>query len=119
MPWKWAGPVGMEDEDIDTDYHVRRVVLPKPGTMTQLEALAARLHSSLLDRSRPLWEAYVIEGLQDGRAAYYSKVHHSGGDGKAGVDLARALFDTTPEPRVVEAPVRPRRGQYQLRRSQT
>ncbi len=114
MPFELADPVWIEDEDIDIDYHVRRVVLPKPGTMTQLEALAARLHSSLLDRSRPLWEAYVIEGLQDGRVAYYSKVHHSGVDGKAGVELASALFDTTPEPRVFEAPVRPRRGQYQL-----
>ncbi len=114
MPFELADPVWIEDEDIDIDYHVRRVVLPKPGTMTQLEALAARLHSSLLDRSRPLWEAYVIEGLQDGRVAYYSKVHHSGVDGKAGVELASALFDTTPEPKVFDAPVRPRRGQYQL-----
>src|ERR1700674_4685044 len=99
MPFDLADPVWIEDEDIDIDYHVRRVVLPKPGTMAQLEALAARLHSSLLDRSRPLWEAYVIEGLQDGRVAYYSKVHHSGVDGKAGVELAGALFDTTPDPR--------------------
>ena len=52
MPFELADPVWIEDEDIDIDYHVRRVVLPKPGTMTQLEALAARLHSSLLDRSR-------------------------------------------------------------------
>ncbi len=72
MPFELADPVWIEDEDIDIDYHVRRVVLPRPGTMMQLEALAARLHSSLLDRSRPLWEAYVIEGLQDGRVAYYS-----------------------------------------------
>ena len=69
MPFELADPVWIEDEDIDIDYHVRRVVLPRPGTMMQLEALAARLHSSLLDRSRPLWEAYVIEGLQDGRIA--------------------------------------------------
>jgi WS/DGAT/MGAT family acyltransferase len=114
MPFELADPVWIEDEDIDIDYHVRRVMLPKPGTMAQLEALAARLHSSLLDRSRPLWEAYVIEGLHDRHVAYYSKVHHSGVDGKAGVELANALFDTTPEPRVFDAPVRPRRGQYQL-----
>jgi diacylglycerol O-acyltransferase len=114
MPFELADPVWIEDEDIDIDYHVRRVMLPKPGTLAQLEAMAARLHSSLLDRSRPLWESYVIEGLQDGHVAYYSKVHHSGVDGKAGVELGNALFDTTPEPRIFDVPVRPKRGQYQL-----
>ena len=114
MPFELADPVWIEDEDIDIDYHVRRVMLPKPGTMAQLEAMAARLHSSLLDRSRPLWEMYIIEGLQDGRIGYYSKVHHSGVDGKAGVELGKALFDVTPEPRAFDAPVRPKRGQYQL-----
>jgi len=114
MPFELADPVWIEDEDIDIDYHVRRVMLPKPGTMAQLEAMAARLHSSLLDRSRPLWEAYIIEGLHDGRIGYYSKVHHSGVDGKAGVELGKALFDATPEPRIFDASVRPRRGQYQL-----
>ena len=114
MPFELADPVWIEDEDIDIDYHVRRVMLPKPGTMAQLEAMAARLHSSLLDRSRPLWEAYIIEGLHNGHIAYYSKVHHSGVDGKAGVELGKALFDTTPEPRIFDAPVRPKRGQYQL-----
>jgi diacylglycerol O-acyltransferase / wax synthase len=114
MPFELADPVWIEDEDIDIDYHVRREMLPKPGTMAQLEALAARLHSSLLDRSRPLWETYVIEGLQNGRIGYYSKVHHSGVDGKAGVELGKALFDTTPEPRIVDVPARPKRGQYQL-----
>jgi len=114
MPFELADPVWIEDEDIDIDYHVRREMLPKPGTMAQLEALAARLHSSLLDRSRPLWETYVIEGLQGGHVGYYSKVHHSGVDGKAGVELGNALFDTTPEPRIFDVPVRPKRGQYQL-----
>src|ERR1700736_2216150 len=95
MPFELADPVWIEDEDIDIDYHVRRVVLPKPGTMTQLEALAARLHSSLLDRSRPLWEAYVIEGLQDGRIGFYAKVHHAAVDGQAGVAMGRSIFDLT------------------------
>ena len=56
MPFDLANPVWIEDDDLDLDYHVRHTVLPKPGTQEQLEALAARLHSSLLDRSRPLWE---------------------------------------------------------------
>src|SRR5262245_16905049 len=114
MPFELADPVWIEDEDIDIDYHVRRVMLPKPGTMAQLEAMAARLHSSLLDRSRPLWETYIIEGLQSGHVGYYSKVHHSGVDGKAGVELGKALFDTTAEPRKFDVPARPKRGQYQL-----
>jgi diacylglycerol O-acyltransferase / wax synthase len=114
MPFELADPVWIEDNDIDIDYHVRHVVLPKPGTMPQLESLVARLHSSALDRSRPLWEVYVIEGLQNGQIGYYNKVHHSGIDGKAGTELANALYDTTPEPRVFEAPHRPKREPYQL-----
>src|SRR3984893_7355244 len=65
MPFELADPVWIEDEDIDIDYHVRRVMLPKPGTLAQLEAMAASLASCLLDRSRPLWGSYVIEGLPD------------------------------------------------------
>lgn len=114
MPFELADPVWIEDDDIDIDYHVRHVTVPRPGTMAQLESLAARLHSSLLDRSRPLWEIYIIEGLEDGRIAYYSKIHHSGIDGKAGTELAKVFFDTTPEPRKYDAPTRRGRGQYQI-----
>ena len=67
MPFDLANPVWVDDEDVDLDYHVRHVILPRPGTIEQLEKYVARLHSSLLDRSRPLWEFYVIEGLADGR----------------------------------------------------
>ena len=70
MPFDLANPVWIHDDDVDLDYHVRHLVLPQPGTMAQMEALAARLHSSLLDRSRPLWEFYVIEGLADGRLGF-------------------------------------------------
>jgi WS/DGAT/MGAT family acyltransferase len=114
MPFDLANPVWIPDDDIDLDYHIRYLVLPKPGTLAQLEALAARLHSSLLDRSRPLWEFYVIEGLADGRIGFYSKLHHAAVDGQAAVALAETIFDISPEPRRVKAP-RPRRShRYQL-----
>jgi WS/DGAT/MGAT family acyltransferase len=116
MPFELADPVWIEDEDIDLDYHVRHATLRKPGSMAQLEQLVARLHSSLLDRSRPLWEVYVIDGLADGRIGYYTKAHHSGIDGKAGVELARTLYDGTPQVREVPPPRRRSRrsGDYQL-----
>ena len=114
MPFDLANPVWTPDDDVDIDYHIRHLLLPKPGSFEQLEALAARLHSSLLDRSRPLWEFYVIEGLADGRVGFYAKVHHAAVDGQAGVALGRSMFDLTPEPRVVKPP-RPARGhRYQL-----
>ena len=114
MPFDLANPVWIHDDEIDLDYHVRCMVLPRPGTLEQLEALAARLHSMLLDRSRPLWEFYVIEGLADGRIGFYGKVHHSAVDGQAGVAMATSLFDLTPEPRVVRPPREVRANTYQL-----
>jgi diacylglycerol O-acyltransferase / wax synthase len=115
MPFELAEPVWIEDDDIDLDYHVRSVTLRRPGTMAQLEQLIARLHASLLDRSRPLWEMYVIEGLENGQVAFYVKAHHSGVDGKAGVELAKVLFDTSPQMREVPPPRRKRTsGNYQL-----
>ena len=114
MPFDLANPVWIHDDDIDLDYHVRTMVLPKPGTFEQLEALAARLHSMLLDRSRPLWEFYVIEGLADGRIGFYGKVHHAAVDGQAGVAMATSMFDLTPEPRAVKPPREARANTYQL-----
>ncbi|HSC62686.1 MAG TPA: wax ester/triacylglycerol synthase family O-acyltransferase [Caldimonas sp.] len=114
MPFDLANPVWIPDDDVDLDYHVRHMVLPKPGTMQQLQALAARLHSMLLDRSRPLWEFYVIEGLADGRIGFYGKVHHAAVDGQAGVAMATSMFDVTPEPRAVKPPRASRANAYQL-----
>jgi WS/DGAT/MGAT family acyltransferase len=114
MPFDLANPVWIEDDDIDLDYHVRHTVLPKPGTQAQLEALAARLHSSLLDRSRPLWEFYVIDGLADGTVGFYAKVHHAAIDGQAGVALGHAMLDVTPVPRTVKPPRVHRGHEYQL-----
>jgi len=114
MPFDLANPVWIHDDDIDLDYHMRYTVLPKPGTLAQMEALAARLHSSLLDRSRPLWEFYVIEGLADGRVGFYSKVHHAAVDGQAAVALANSIFDVTVEPRRVKPARAVRSNRYQL-----
>lgn len=101
MPFELAEPVWIEDDDVDLDYHVRSLTLRRPGSMEQLHQLVARVHSSLLDRSRPLWEMYVIEGLQDGRVAFYTKAHHSGIDGKSGTEMAKVLYDISPEIRKV------------------
>ena len=115
MPFELSDPVWIEDDDIDLDYHVRSLVLRRPGSMAQLEQLVARLHSSLLDRSRPQWEMYVIEGLRSGQAAIYFKAHHSGVDGKSATEMFKVLYDTTPQVRQVP-PARRRHGAggYQL-----
>ncbi|HUG21654.1 WS/DGAT/MGAT family O-acyltransferase, partial [Piscinibacter sp.] len=114
MPFELAEPVWIEDDDIDLDHHVRSVSLRRPGTMAQLHELVARLHSTLLDRSRPLWEMVVIDGLENGQVAFYSKAHHSGVDGKAGVEMAKVLFDVTAKVREVPPPRRRRNAGYQL-----
>ena len=109
MPFELANPIWVADEDLDMEYHIRSTVLPKPGSRVQLDKLVGRLHSSLLDRSRPLWEFYVIEGLQAPAGApadtrhvgFYSKVHHAALDGAAGVALATAIMDVTAIPRHV------------------
>ncbi|HRY90465.1 MAG TPA: wax ester/triacylglycerol synthase family O-acyltransferase, partial [Rubrivivax sp.] len=106
MPFELAEPVWIQDDDIDLDFHVRSITLRRPGTMKQLHQLIARMHSSLLDRSRPLWEMIVIEGLENGQVGFYTKAHHSGIDGKAGVELAKVLYDVTPKPREVRPPTR-------------
>ncbi len=115
MPFDLSNPVWVEDEDIDMDYHVRHVTLPAPGSNRQLQQYVARLHSSLLDRSRPLWEFFIIDGLKSGQVALYTKVHHAGIDGQAGVALGKAILDLEPTGRVVKPPrPRARRNQYQL-----
>jgi diacylglycerol O-acyltransferase len=117
IPLELGGPMWIEDRAVDLDYHFRRVVLPKPGTIATLEACVAALHAELLDREHPLWMFYLIEGLASGKVAWYSKVHHASLDGAAGVRLAHALLDPTPEPRRVPRPRRrsleatPTRGQ--------
>ncbi len=75
------------DDDLDVDYHVRRSALPSPGRVRDLLELTSRLHTSLLDRHRPLWELHVVEGLSDGRFAMYAKMHHALIDGVSAAKL--------------------------------
>jgi WS/DGAT/MGAT family acyltransferase len=86
-------PVWSPAPTVDLDYHVQRATLPEPGTMDQLRALIEELHSTLLDRSRPLWQFHVIEGLEGGRFALYTKSHHAGIDGESGVAITEILAD--------------------------
>ncbi len=85
-------PVWVDDEHFALDYHVRHISLPRPGTDEQLKALTGRLMSQQLDRSKPLWELTVVEGLEDGRFALVSKIHHCMLDGISGVDLMAVLL---------------------------
>ena len=110
LPLAIANPVWVEDADVDLDYHVRRVPLPRPGTLAQLEACAARIHSTLMDRRHPLWEAHVIDGLRTGQVGLYVRVHHAVLDGAAGMLLTGALLDPTPVPRKVPRPPRSKRA---------
>ena len=77
---------------------MRHTALPAPGSEEQLRALAARIHSQRLDRAKPLWETWLVQGLERGRFALISKSHHALVDGIAGVDLMTVLFDATPIP---------------------
>jgi diacylglycerol O-acyltransferase / wax synthase len=91
-------PVWVDDPSFNLEFHVRHTALPSPGSWEQLQDLTARIFSQALDRSRPLWEMWLVEGLEQDRFAVLSKTHHSLIDGIAGVDLATVLFDVTPEP---------------------
>jgi WS/DGAT/MGAT family acyltransferase len=92
------------DKDLDINYHVRRSGLPSPGRVRDLLELTSLLHSSLLDRHRPLWEAYVIEGLKDGRFAVYTKMHHSLIDGVSALKLMQRAQSNDPDDHEIRAP---------------
>lgn len=97
-----GSPVWVDDEYFNLDYHVRHVALPQPGSIDQLKDLAGRLMSQQLDRSRPLWELYIVEGLEQGGFALISKIHHCMIDGVSGIDLMAVLLDFTEEFEIVE-----------------
>jgi len=99
VPGHFANPVWVDDGDFDVTYHVRRSALPRPGSDAQLRELVARLMSRRLDRHRPLWEIYLVEGLAGGRIALITKTHHAMVDGRSAVDLGQVLLDVTPIPR--------------------
>jgi WS/DGAT/MGAT family acyltransferase len=91
-------PVWIDDPSFNVEYHIRHAALPTPGGWEQLQSLTAWIFSQQLDRSKPLWEMWLIEGLQDDRFALISKTHHALIDGIAGIDLATVLFDLSPKP---------------------
>ncbi len=99
-PLESGHPLWIDDPSFNLEYHIRNTALPAPGTEEQLLRLAGRIASQALDRAKPLWEMWVVEGLADGRFAMISKTHHSLVDGVSGVDLATVLFDVerTPAP---------------------
>jgi diacylglycerol O-acyltransferase / wax synthase len=97
-------PVWVDDPDFNLDYHIHHTALPRPGSEQQLKQLASRILAQQLDRSRPLWEIWVVEGLQDNRVAAINKIHHCMFDGISGMDLTQILFSPKPDYEIQEAP---------------
>jgi diacylglycerol O-acyltransferase / wax synthase len=91
-------PVWVDDPRFNVDYHVRHTALPSPGGVEQLRLLAGRIFSQRLDRSKPLWELWLVQGLENNRFALINKTHHALVDGVSGVDITTVLFDTSPTP---------------------
>jgi diacylglycerol O-acyltransferase / wax synthase len=98
-PHEWC-----EDDDLDLEYHVRHSALPYPGRIRELLALVSRLHGTMLDRNRPLWETHVIEGLEDGRIATYNKVHHALIDGLSAMRWMASSLSEDPDERDMPPP---------------
>jgi diacylglycerol O-acyltransferase len=106
-PIEMGRPLWVDDPSFNLEYHVRHSALPEPGTEEQLFRMAARIASQQLDRSRPLWESWLVEGLSDDRFALIFKTHHSLVDGVSGVDLATVLFDLERSPASGPADIEP------------
>jgi diacylglycerol O-acyltransferase len=106
-PLESGRPVWIDDSSFNLEYHVRHSALPAPGGEVQLLRLAARIASQQLDRERPLWESWMVEGLEDDRFALIFKTHHSLVDGISGVDLATVLFDAERSPAPASAELEP------------
>lgn len=96
VPFDLHHPLWVEDPNFDIDYHVRRVGVPAPGSLRDLSDLASRIASRPLDRSRPLWETYVCEGMENGWIGVITKMHHCAVDGVSGTELMASLFDLSP-----------------------
>jgi len=97
VPFKLAHPVWVEDPDFDIDYHLRRIGAPAPGGRRELGELAAQIAGIPLDRNKPLWEMWIIEGLKQDRIGVVTKVHHAAVDGVSGADIMMNLFDLSPD----------------------
>ena len=98
VPMRLGHPVWVDDPDFDIDNHLRRAALPSPGGMRELGDFAADVISRQLHRDRPLWEMWIVEGLEDGKIALVTKMHHSTIDGVSGAELLGILFDLDPQP---------------------
>jgi diacylglycerol O-acyltransferase len=96
--------VWVDDPHFDIDYHIRHTALPRPGNSDQLKKLSARIMAQPLDRKRPLWETWIVEGLEGDRFAMITKIHHCMIDGASGIDLAYIQMSTSPEVRDLDAP---------------
>jgi WS/DGAT/MGAT family acyltransferase len=103
VPLGQGRPVWVDDPHFNLAYHVRHTALPSPGGEQQLRRLTGRVFSQALDRSKPLWEVWMVEGLSDDRFALLSKTHHALVDGISGVDILTVLFDSSPDPMPVAA----------------
>jgi WS/DGAT/MGAT family acyltransferase len=98
VPFELGRPVWVDDAHFQLAYHVRQTALPRPGTPDQLRTLVGRIMSQRLDRERPLWQMWVVEGLEDDRWAIVSQVHHCMVDGVSGTDLLAVILDLEPQP---------------------
>jgi WS/DGAT/MGAT family acyltransferase len=96
VPFQMGRPVWVDDPHFNLDYHVRRTALPSPGGEAELRNLVGRVMSQQLDRAKPLWEMWAVEGLEDGRWAVLSKTHHCMVDGVSGTDLLTVVMDQSP-----------------------
>jgi WS/DGAT/MGAT family acyltransferase len=104
VPAEIDQPFWIEDPHFDLDFHLRHIGVPAPGGPEELATLVARIHERPLDRSRPLWEMYLIEGLADGRMATYTKLHHAAIDGVSGAEILTILLDADPKGRPIDPP---------------
>ena len=107
VPLSLGRPYWADDPDFDLEFHLREIALPGEGTREQLGEQVARIHARPLDRSRPLWEAYLIHNVEGDGKAFYSKIHHAAIDGVSGAEILETILDITPEPREVEPPREP------------
>jgi diacylglycerol O-acyltransferase len=108
VPFRLGHPYWVDDPDFDVDYHLRRAALPSPGGLAELARFTGEVCGRPLDRTKPLWEMYVVEGLDQGRVAIVTKIHHCTIDGVSGAELLAQLFDVAPNPPPREPPIAPR-----------
>src|SRR5215208_618527 len=107
VPFGLDYPYWVGDEDFDLDFHVRELALPAPGNRTQLAEQVARIMARPLDRARPLWELYLIHGLESGYTGMLTKIHHAVIDGMSGAEIMSVLLDLEPEGRELPQPAEP------------